>query len=423
MLLGLLTGFAPAAAQNVAALVDEYVPRLERNLNENVVKFWSARCLDTTHGGYVINFGPTGEPNGLSTKMIVTQARMVWLFSYLARAGFTPARNLRAATHGYRFLKEKMWDAAHGGFFWEVDETGTRKLKPNKHLYGQAFGLYALSEYYLATRDADALAWATTLFDLLERKAHDKDHGGYIESWAEDWAPLPADARPYLSGVASGRKTMNTHLHLLEAMTAFYQSSRLPLARDRLIELINIQSNAVVRKSQAACTDQYERDWTPRLDGDGMRVMYGHDLENIALLIQACAAAGISTSPFSDLYRGIFEYSLQHGYDAADGGFYESGLLGQPADRRNKIWWVQAEALLSALYMYRQTNDPQYRAVFVATYDWIERHQTDWLNGEWYYYVTPDGRGRGDKGTIWKAGYHNGRALIDGLALLRQMSR
>lgn len=418
-----VAGVVPTSAQDVAAIARDYIPRLERNLTENVMKFWSGRCLDTTYGGYVINFGPSGEPNGLRTKMIVTQARMVWLFARLARAGYEPRESLQAASHGYRFLKDKMWDATNGGFFWEVDQTGEQKLKPNKHLYGQAFGLYALSEYYLATRNEDALAWAVRLFEVLEQKAHDQTYGGYVEFFNEDWTPAPAAARPYVTGSTADRKLMNTHLHLLEAMTAFYRASKLPLARERVIELINIESNAVVRKGVAACTDQYERTWTPRLDGDGARVNYGHDLENIYLLIDAGAAVGMSTYPFTDLYRAVFDYSLKYGHDADRGGFYESGLLGQPADRRNKVWWVQAEAVVSALYMYRLTNDPIYLAVFRSTYDWIEKYQTDWVRGEWYYYVTPDGQGQGDKGTTWKAGYHNGRAMIEGLALLRQMSR
>ena len=148
-------------------------------------------------------------------------------------------------------------------------------------------------------------------------------------------------------GVESGLKLMNTHLHLLEAQTAFYRTGRLPLARERLLELIRIQSNAVVRKDIGACTDKYERDWTPRLDGDYARISYGHDLENIWLLIDACNAAKVSNYPLLDLYKALFDYSLKYGYDEASGGFYDSGRFNKPADRRAKVWWVQAEALVS----------------------------------------------------------------------------
>jgi mannose/cellobiose epimerase-like protein (N-acyl-D-glucosamine 2-epimerase family) len=221
-------------------------------------------------------------------------------------------------------------------------------------------------------------------------------------------------------GAPARMKLMNTHLHLMEAMTAFYRANPLPLARERLLELITIQSNAVVRKKIGACTDRYARDWTPILEGPGAVVSYGHDLENVWLLADAADAAGIPNAPHLDLYRTLFDYSLQYGYDRDRGGFYESGPFNQAADRRDKTWWVQAEALVSALYMYRLTGEQKYREVFVKTLDFIDRFQTDWTHGEWHPTVTPAGEGKGDKANAWKAGYHNGRAMIECLELLKR---
>jgi cellobiose epimerase len=205
---------------------------------------------------------------------------MVWLFSRLARAGYKKAEYLDAAALGFRFLKDKIWDPNYGGFYWEVDPTGDRQLRSDKHLYGQSFALYAISEYALASGKKEALDFAVQAFNLLEEKAHDKTYGGYVESFKRDWTAAPADERSPM-GERSGFKLMNTHLHLMEAMTTFYRASRLPLARERLVELILIQSNTVVRKGLVACTDKYEQDWTPRLDGNYAVVSYGHDIENV----------------------------------------------------------------------------------------------------------------------------------------------
>jgi len=193
------------------------------------------------------------------------------------------------------------------------------------------------------------------------------------------------------------------------------------LARERLTELINIESNAVVRKSLGACTDKYERNWTPRLEGDYARISYGHDLENVWLLIDACEAAGISNYLLLDLYQTLSDYSIRYGYDAGSGGFYDSGPFAQPADRRTKVWWVQAEAIVNALYMYRITGDTKYRFIFEKTFDFIEKNMVDWENGEWHANITPERKPQGDKGNIWKAGYHNGRAMIECLEILRQL--
>ncbi len=407
------------AAPNRASLAKTYIPRFEKILNENIASFWYEKSLDRRNGGYTINFGPDGDLKGEGTKMIVSQARTVWLFSRLARAGYGGGKYIEAADLGYRFLKEKMWDDKNGGFYWEVDATGDRKLKPRKHLYGQAFALYAVSEFYLATGRKDVLDFAVRCFNLLEAKAHDKTYRGYIEFFNEDWTPVPSGEGSYM-GAGPHLKLMNTHLHLLEAMTTFYRASKLPLARERLLELIIIESNTVVRKNLGACTDKYDRDWTPRLEGDYARVSYGHDLENVWLLMDACDAAGVSNRPFVDLYRTLFDYSLKYGYDRVNGGFYDSGAFNLPADKRSKVWWVQTEAIVSALYMNRMTQDPKYLTVFEKTSEFIEKNMVDWKTGEWHGNVTSEGQPQGDKANAWKAGYHNGRSMIECLQILER---
>jgi cellobiose epimerase len=417
----LAPGFGTARAdQNVDVRLQALIPALEKNLRDNIIAFWYPATIDREHGGYILDHGPRGERKGEPVKMIVTQARQVWLFSQLVRHGYGGMEMLEAAETGYRFLRDWMWDREHGGFYWEVDVTGSEILRPHKHLYGQAFALYALSEYAMASRSQEALDLAIRLFDLLETRAHDAEYGGYQEFFARDWSAAPEGESPYV-GSALGLKLMNTHLHLMEAVSTFYRASQLPRARDRLLELITIQSNAVVRKDPVACTDQHQRDWTPLLDETSARVSYGHDLENIWLLAEAMDAAGQSTWPLGDLYRALFAYSRRHGYDERNGGFYDSGAIGRSADRLDKIWWVQAEALVSALTMYRLTREPAYAAVFEKTWEFVDRQQTDWEHGEWHATITADGEPRGDKASRWKAGYHNGRAMLECLRILKNL--
>jgi cellobiose epimerase len=410
---------SPAAGQSVADL-RATAPGLEKNLTENILKFWYPGTIDREHGGFLIDHDVQGRFKGEGPKAIVTQARMVWLSARLMREGRGGSAMAEAARQGYRFLLDKMWDPEFGGFYWEVDRTGTRVVHANKHLYGQAFGLYAIAEYARATRDRAAAADARRLFDLIEAKAHDSANGGYREFFARDWGPAPPEARPYLGGTAD-LKLMNTHLHLMEALTALYLADPSPRVAMRLFELITIQSNTVVRKAIGACTDQYAADWTPMLDAAAARASYGHDLENIWLLADALDALGQPVAPLRDLFTQLFAYALANGYDDANGGFYDSGPLGQPADRRDKIWWVQAEALVSALTMYRLTGDPQYARVYLKTWAFADTKQTDWTTGEWHPTVTADGRATGEKANRWKAGYHNGRAMLEALRILRAL--
>jgi len=412
LLLGSL-GYVPAAPP------ESYIPALKSTLESNILDFWLTRAIDAKNGGYKIRFGPNGEDQGDGPKALVTQARTVWLFSRAARAGYGDRKKLLAAAeHGYKFLVTKMWNSKHGGFAWSVDAAGRQPIQSKIHMYAQSFALYAVSEYAMASGRKDVLDFAVRYFNLIEAKAHDNRYGGYIEFFNEDWTP--GDGPNYMSAPAA-YKLMNTHLHLMEAMTTFYRASKLPLARTRLIELMSIESNAVVRKSITACTDQYRQDWTPVLDGPAARVSYGHDLENIWLLADAADAAGLPAAPYLDLFRENFAYSMKYGWDGIHGGFWYTGWFRQPANGRTKSWWVQSEALVSALTMYKLTRDPQYYEVFEKTWEFTNKHLIDRKTGEWRESIDEHLKASGNKAHAWKAGYHNGRAMIESIILIQSI--
>lgn len=396
-----------------------YQQKLEKTLFENILPFWHPRTIDSA-GGYLLNHDGAGKALGRGPRALVTQARMVWFYARLARFGHEPKAMLEAAAHGVKFLRETMWDARHGGFYWEVDAAG-KPAKSNKHLYGQAFALYALAEYAQAARKKDALEFALKVFQLLEQRAHDPVHGGYVEYFLPDWSTPPVNEPIYLGGGGPGLKLMNTHLHLMEALTTLHEASRNGAVRERLLELIGIETSAVVRKHVAACTDKHDRDWTPRLEGDFATVSYGHDLENIWLVAEACRSAGVPVSPYTDLFRESFAYCRRNGFDEAKGGFFYTGPLGKAAADHTKSWWVQAEALVSALEMYRLTGRTDYFEVFRKTWKHCEEEQMDWQNGEWHAAIDASGKPRGVKAGPWKAAYHNGRAMMECLLRLKAL--
>ncbi|MEE3258920.1 MAG: AGE family epimerase/isomerase [Candidatus Latescibacterota bacterium] len=407
-----------ALAQPNAAEFARLQVGLERLLNENIVPFWYAEVVDP-HGGYRLNHDGSGQWQGPADKALVTQARTLWFFSRLYNDGYGGPAHLEVAHHGFEFLRERMWDKVFGGFFWSVDDAGEIATRPHKHLYAQGFALYALAEYIEATADSSAIALANEFFELLEARAHDGKYGGYLEWFLRDWQTGPQTGT-YM-GTPHGGKLMNTHLHLMEPLTTYYQVSGDERVRERLLELIFVQSNAVVRKDLGVCTDKYLRDWTPILEPPHNRVSYGHDIENVWLLIEAHQAAGLSNGPMRDLYRQLMDYSLEYGFDHEAGGFYNEGEFDAPADARQKVWWVQAEGLVAALVMYRLTGELKYWQVFVKTYDWIAGHQADWEHGDWHAVVNEDGTVGGGKAGAWKSPYHNGRAVLECLHLLEEL--
>lgn len=391
---------------------------LSRILTENIIPFWYPGSLDHEYGGYRLNHDPLGQWKGPAPKYLVSQTRTLWFFSRLSRDGYGAGDFQQAADHGYHFLRSSLWDGEWGGFHWEVDSAGTRPLRSYKEAYGHAFALYGLSEYALAWRDPGAAAFAREVFDLLEFRFHDARLGGYFELFDRDWTRLPETEPGYLSAATPGVKLMNTHLHLLEAITSYHRLTGDPVARDRLVELILVLSNAVVRKTAGACTDRHDLAWKPIPGSSRNAVSYGHDVENISLLCDAFGTIGLPDGPLLDLYRTLFAHMLQFGYDEVEGGVYASGPINRPARDRAKVWWVQAESLLGSLHLYVRTGEAIYAKCFLEILDWIVTRQVDWQHGEWHAVVEKDGRITGDKTGPWKSPYHNTRAMLDCLDLL-----
>lgn len=196
-----------ACRWEVAGATLDYRATLERLLLHNVLPFWYPQSIDSGHGGYRLNHDIEGRWRGPAPKHIVSQARTTWFFATLAGTRYGTREHLNASAHGCRFLLGRCWDAQHGGFYWEVSADGGDTLQDRKHLYGQAFGLYALSAYAMAASDAVALGRAADLFALLERHAHDAACGGYHEDLLRDWRPRTGQERGPL-GALPGQKTL-----------------------------------------------------------------------------------------------------------------------------------------------------------------------------------------------------------------------
>jgi mannobiose 2-epimerase len=384
------------------------------NLLDGILRFWNESILDTDAGGYRLGHDARGHPTGADSRHLVTQARTAWFFARLARSPYGEDRHLQWAAHGIRFLTNSMWDPRRGGFFWEVGADGPRDER--KHLYGQGFAVFALSEFGRAAGDPTTLALAEEVAELVDSLAHDGEFGGYIEARAGDWSEEPADATTVL-GRPAWCKTGNTHMHLLEAFSGLAVAvPGAAVPRRRLAELIVVASTLMVDRSVGTCIDVHRRDWSAAEDEP--RTSYGHDVENVTLLMAACRAAALPDGLLEQLYRSLWDHTLAYGFDDGRGGLYTSGRPGRAAERRDKVWWVQAEGLLSALLMWQRTGDERYRKAFELTLGWIAELQADDTVGDWHATVDRNGVPSGDKSGAWKDSYHQGRAVLECLELL-----
>ena len=392
--------------------------RCRRILKSSIVDFYLSGCIDRDNGGYLENlrdnrFVPTGE------KFLTMQGRQLWFFSTLVREGIETDAALAAARAGIDFLQDKMLDRRHGGYFAKVSDAG-RPTDRRKHVYLNAFALFGLVAFYRATADEHALTAAKHLFHVLEEKAHDRQHGGYLECFAEDWSP-PADRSEHVYVGPAGMKTYNTHLHALEALTALYQAWPDPVVRERLTELVVINA-MTVRHPQHACNlAVWHPDW--RVDqSQHLLASYGHDVECVWMVLDAVRFLGFSPWLLQGWAEAMCGYGLRFGYDTTHGGFFYAGPPGQRAADTNKEWWVQAEALIAMLEMYRLTKEPRYYSTFRRTLDFIESHQVA-SEGSWWATCAADGTPKStQRSSMWQGAYHSGRSMIRCAKLLEDLA-
>jgi len=399
--------------------LQEQARRCREILKTSLVQFYLPACVDRVHGGYLESlrngkFAPAGE------KFLTLQGRQLWFFSTLAREGIEPKEALAAAQAGFAFLQKHMHDPQHGGYFSKVTDAGQPK-DTRKHVYLNAFALYGLIAYHRATGDASALTAAKDLFRTIEEKAHDREHGGYVEFFYQDWRAITDAKEPGYVG-AIGAKTYNTHLHVLETLAELHRVWPDPLVRQRLAELLVINMNTVRHPDFHCNIDGWQRDWRMIESPRNLRASYGHDVECAWLTLDAAGSLGLSPQPLRGWAEALCAYSLKYGYDRHHGGFYYTGPLGKPSDDMKKEWWVQAEALVSMLEMYRLTGKREYYDVFSQTLDFVEKYQVA-PQGSWWATRAADGSASGNqRSSPWQGAYHNGRAMLMCARLLDELA-
>lgn len=376
--------------------------RLDRILEENIVPWWIKHSMNSVHGGFQLHHQDDNRYLGPNDKVIVTQARVVWFYSLLCSyPEYRTADNEAMARHGFTFLRDKMWDSTYGGFHDAVTYEGVPLPKGGKGkriMYGQAFGLYALSQYYLAFHDAEALSLAAQLFGLMIDRAHDGMYGGFRETLNHDWTP----------DLETG-KSFNMHMHILEGVTTYARASQDPRAVLVLEELLEPLTSSVV-DPQGFIVENFHQDWSYSVQANS--VWFGHVNEVVWLIIETCEAINVDPAKYLPTFRRMWDFTMHYGWDRRTGGFnYQTVATLDEVVVDWKDWWTQAESLNTAIKLHRLTGDRAFYDTFVELLDFIERTIINWEKGEWHRQVIL-GVVDGLKAEPWKGPYHTGRAMI-----------
>ena len=387
--------------------VADLATKARRELLENILPFWRERTVDHGRGGFIAEMSNDLQVRPEAGKGLILNARILWTFSAAARFTNDPA-DRALADRAYNYLVEKFLDRDHGGYFWELDPAGN-VVDATKKIYGQAFCAYALGEYHRAFDDPAALQHAIDVFRLIESESRDQKHGGYWEALSRDWQPIE-DVRLSDKDM-NERKSMNTHLHVLEGYANLYRVWPDEELKAQLLELIAGFFTHIIDHQTNHFHHFFDDEWTPRSDSN----TFGHDIEGSWLLCEAALAVG-HESTLATVRKAAVRIArtvLDEGVDC-DGGLFYEGRNGRIIDS-NKEWWPQAEAVVGFLNAFQISQDEAFLEAAGRCWDFIEGHIIDRAHGEWFWRV--DRHGKPDplepKVSMWKCPYHNGRACLE----------
>jgi cellobiose epimerase len=384
---------------------NDFKKQFENELTDNILNYWVKEAYDTkrsTFFGRITNEGNKFPEAALSA---VLTTRILWTFSAAYRF-YPTAIYKKMADEAFRILVETFWDNENGGIFWSVFPNG-RPEDTKKQFYAEAFFMYAMSEYWLAFKSEKAKQLAVSMFMLMEKYAFDPEFGGYIEANTADWKET-TDQRLSPKDL-DVKKSMNTHLHILEAYTNLYRVHKVEEVEKKVEHLLRIFLDKILDAKTGHLILFFDKDWTVRSEIDS----YGHDIEATWLMYEAAEVLG-KKEIIEEVEKAaikITEVTIKEGL-APNGGIYYEKAEGHIQEQFD--WWPQAEAAIGFFNTYQITKDEKYLGYSQKSWKFIQDHIIDKKNGEWFWGVGADLKPlKGDKVGPWKGPYHNGRMCME----------
>lgn len=376
-------------------------------LRKNILPYWMDNTIDRQNGGF---YGALTNDNRIHNEVersAVLNSRILWTFSTAARL-YQDEAYLSTAKWAMQALTQRFWDPKHEGIFWSVDAAGN-PVNDRKHVYAQAFSIYGLSAYFQVTHDPQALQLAKRLFELIDRHTYDPQFGGNIECRARDWSRLE-DMR--LSSIdLNSSKSMNTMLHLLEALTALHGIWQDDKLTSRFKNLIALFSNTIINPVSGHQRLFFDDQWRSLSEN----ISYGHDIETSWLLLEAAEASGQpalidqAKSNAVKMAQVVYEQSLQPDSSI----LYEAGPGGHKVTDRH--WWTHAEAVVGFYNAFEISKKEHFLQASTRVWTYIQDHFVDHKDGDWFKLLRENGSPYFEhyKVSPWECPYHHARMCFE----------
>lgn len=372
----------------------------------NILNYWTNNTVDEDFGGFLGKRDHYNKVVKNASKGIILNARILWSFS-AASNHLKTEKHKAICDRAYHYLNDYFRDKVHKGVYWELDYLGN-PINKRKQVYAQSFTIYALSEYYLFTKNEDAKKWAIEIFNLLEKHAKDTINKGYFEAFKEDWSSIK-DMRLSDKDMNTS-KTMNTHLHVLEAYTSLLKIHDNKQLKESLKMLIKLFLEKFLNAE-----NHYDLFFDDKWNLLSNSVSYGHDIEAAWLIIEATKTLKNITllDQSNKIIIKVANTFLKEAIDEDGSVINEKNRTTQHLDT-DRHWWVQVEALVGLKYAYKLNPDIKYLKASIRIWEYVKTNLLDHIHGEWFFRVSKNGNTytQDDKVSMWKAPYHSSRACI-----------
>jgi mannobiose 2-epimerase len=387
--------------------IKNFLKELDIELNSHILPYWINNMVDKENKGFFGRIDGRNHVDPQAGKGSVLNARLMWTFS----AAFNATHEedyLNMANKAYDYCIKNFINREKGGVYWLLDYTG-KPIEKKNQIYALAFMIYGLSEYYIATGISQAEEESIELFHLIEKYSFDTTGNGYFEAFDENWVLLE-DLR--LSDKdANEKKTMNTHLHLLEAYANLYRTWDDPQLLKKLKNLIQLFFERFLDPENHHFRLFFDENW----NSHDPTISFGHDIEGSWLIQEAALVTGDEKLIAKAKENAIkmVDQVMKEGFDQDGGLYYESD--GKKIKDSDKHWWPQAEAMVGLINAWGNTGDPKYLDQTFQVWEYIKHWIRDKRKGEWFFKVSREGKPypEEDKAGFWKCPYHNSRACLE----------
>ncbi len=385
--------------------LSDYKVELTEEL-QRILNYWTTYAVDQENGGFYGKISNDNKVDKTAVKGAVLNARILW--SFAAAHKLNAEHSLEMADRAYRYIVDHMIDKEFGGVYWTVDYQG-QPLDTKKQVYAVAFTIYALSEYHMAKGDQEIMDHAIAMYHDLVKHSYDSKKGGYMEAFNERWEAI--DDLRLSAKDANEKKTMNTHLHVLEAFTNLYRIWPAQELKIKIIDLLYDFQNHIVDAKTSRMMLFFDEDWNSK---SGI-VSFGHDIEASWLLLEA--AEVVEQYTLIEEIRALavkMSNAAMAGLDQDGSLWYEKELFKDHLIKE-KHWWVQAEAMVGFYNAWQISSEQKYLKASMKNWNFVQRSILDKENGEWFWGLKEDGSlmQNEDKVGLWKCPYHNSRACIE----------